>query len=193
MTPNYLPYDELRSIAKDGDLLLWRPASLVGRAICLGTSIGKRQWIRYSHASMVAWGPNGRLYNLEMIQRYGGRHRPLSLDVAKYPKSCELWKPVNDGYDGEGAARRMLWLLGQHYGWLDFVHVGLRSLFPRMLLPKWENSPDPDQPLVCSSSFAWAARTGGGVEPCPGKNDADISPADLATSGFASYYGTPVI
>lgn len=189
---NLVPYEDFRSLVRDGDLLLWHPVSLAGKAICLGSSIKHRTWVRYSHASMAAFAKNGRLYSLEMVQWRGGRHQPLSRDVGKYPGSCELWKPVSQDYDGLGAVHQMMWLLGQSYGWMDFLHIFLRGVFPHVLLPKWPNSDDPDQPLVCSSSFHWAARTGGRVTCCY-KPDAEVSPADLSLSPAFRYIATPVL
>ena len=188
-----MPYDEMRGLVRSGDLLLWRPTSLVGKIICLGTSIGTRRWVRHSHASMAAWGMNQRLYHLEMLQGKGGRHVPLSRHVAKYPRSCEVWRPVNPSFDGEGAVRAMLWLMGQHYGWSDFAKIVLRNLLPHFVLPLPANTDDPDEPRVCSTSYAWAARIGGGVAPLPDQPDLVISPADLAQSGFASYLATPFL
>ncbi len=186
-------YDDLRSDIRNGDLLLWRPTSLLGRAICLGTSIGKWRWVRHSHASMAARGPNGRVYALEMMQWVGGRHHPLSEQVRRYPLSCEVWRPVSPDFDGDGAVRHMLWLMGQHYGWRSFARIAVRNLLPHMILPKRMNSDDPDQSLVCSGAYAWAAARGGGVPPLPNKLDIEISPADLALSGFARYLATPFL
>ncbi|HUW09569.1 MAG TPA: hypothetical protein VM537_07540 [Anaerolineae bacterium] len=189
---NLVPYNELRNSVRNGDLLLWRATTIPGRIICLGTSLRHRQRIRHSHASMAAWGANGRLYNLEMIQWYGGRHVWLSGQVDKFPRSCEVWRPIAPRYDGYGAVQQMLWLMGQHYGWANFIHLAVRTMFPHIILPKPKNSIDPDQPLVCSSAYSWAARTGGQVSPCPNKSDIDITPADLALSGFAHYLATPI-
>lgn len=181
------PYEQFRDEIRDGDLLLWRPTSLLGRAICLAT------WADYSHASMAAWNDNGRLYNLEMVQWQGGRHVLLSHQLAKWPGSCEVWRPRSDFFDGHGAVKQMMWLLGQHYGWSDFARITTRLFFPRIVLPKAVDSDDPDVPRVCSAAYCFAARTGGGFAPCPGKPDLEVSPADLAKSQFASYIGTPTL
>jgi len=186
-------YDQLRGVVFNGDMLLWRPVNLAGRVIALGTSLRYRKRIVHSHASMAAWGANGRLYSLELIQWHGGRHLHLSDELKRYPYSCEVWKPEDKSFCREGAVRQMLWLMGQHYGWRNFLHITVRMLFPHFLLPTPKNSDDPDQPLVCSSAYSWAARTGGGVAPCPQLQDHDVSPADLALSKFAKYYATPVV
>ncbi len=190
--PRLVLYQDLRETVRDGDLLLWRPTSLPGRMIRLGSSLVRWKWIPYSHASMAAWGQNGRLYNLEQIQWLGSQHKPLSKLLARYPGSCEIWRPVDPSFDGQGAVRQMLWLMGQHYGWSTFPRIILRTTFPGLLAPA-ENSDDPDQPLVCSSAYSFAARTGGGIAPCPQKPDVEVSPADLALSGFARYHATPVL
>lgn len=190
---NLVPYDELRSLVLDGDLLLWRPVNIPGRLFCLISSIYHRQWTRHSHASMAAWAPNRRLYNLEMIQWVGGRHIPLSLQVAHYPQSCEIWRPLSDKFDGERAVHHMLWLMGQHYGWCDLLRIATTHSLPKLFQHRPVNSDDPDEPRVCSSAYAWAARTGGGIDPCPAKPDRFVTPADLALSGFAKYLATPIL
>jgi hypothetical protein len=191
-----VPYEELRPQIRDGDWLLWHPTSLIGRGIALGTSIRQRRWIRYSHASLAGWyhcGTIHRLYNLEMLQHKGGRRVPLSIQVAQYPRSCEVWRPLDPNYNGRMVIEQMKWLLNQPYGWSDFLRLTIRQLCPHAVLPLAVNSDDPDQPLVCSASVSWSVRTGDMKSPCPDKADKDVSPADLFLSGFARYLATPVI
>ena len=176
-------YDEVRGDVHDGDLLLWRPVNAIGRLIAGATGT------HISHASMAAWR-GGRLYNLEMIQWAGGQHQPLSTQVAKWPHSCEVWRPQSDQFNGKGAVEAMLWLMGQRYGWGDFCRISVRTLLPKALIPQAIDSFDPDVPRVCSSSYAWAARTGGNETCCPGKPDLDVSPGDLVKSTFARYLFT---
>lgn len=183
---NLVAYQDLRQIVRNGDLLLWRARTLSGRVIQLFTG-------GYSHASMAAWARHGRLYTLEMLQGRGGRHIPLSDYLHDYPQDCQIWRPVSPAFDGDGAVLQMLWLMGQYYGWRNFLHIAARILAPKLAFQSPPNSHDPDQALVCSSAYAWAARTGGGVAPCPDTPDADITPADLAASGFAQYLATPVL
>jgi hypothetical protein len=185
-TEQPLPYESLRSLVRDGDLLLWKPVGLPGRIIAWGTRSC------YSHASMAAWR-HGRLWNLEMVQWRGGQHVHLSQQIARYPGSCAVWRPRNLAFDGVGAVHEMLWLMGQNYGWWDLARIAVRNVLPHCVLPQAVDSDDPEVPRVCSASYHWAARIGGGIAPCPGKADLDVSPRDLYAGGFADYLGTPVL
>lgn len=180
-------YDAARERILDGDVLLWRPTSLMGRAIRFGS---KQQ---YSHASMAGWcrpaGNGARLRNIEMTQWYGGRSRPLSEQVALYPGKIDVWRP-NDPYDGAGAVKQMLWLCGQHYGWSDFAAMTVRIVLPNIALPTPIDCDDPDIARVCSPSVSYAARTGGGRKPRAGLPDLWTKPGDLAHPEFATYQFT---
>jgi hypothetical protein len=139
---------------------------------------------------MAGFDPQGRLRNVEMVQWAGGRRPYLSDQIRQFPGSCEVWRPRPIEYDGHGALVAMLWLVGQPYGWTDFARVAVRHVFPRIVLPKAVNSDCPDEPRVCSASVAWAIRVSNGIEPVPGVPDLDVSPGDLAASGFLAYQFT---
>jgi len=192
MKQNLVSYADLRNTVQPGDLLLWHPSSLVGYAICLGQTISTRRFARYCHASMAAWN-HDRLYNLEMTGWYGGRHIPLSRLLKKHPGKCEIWRPKDPLFNGSGAVNQMLWLCGQHYSYLLLMRVAVRQFVPAKILPRIRNRNDPDQPLICSAAYAFAARTGGHIAPCENKFDREVSPQDLALSGFAEYLATPFL
>jgi hypothetical protein len=122
-----------------------------------------------------------------MVQWAGGRRTPLSEQVIRYPGTCQVWRPIDPRYDGHAALVQMLWLIGQPYGWSDFALVALHRICPRMLRAALPNSSSPDRPRVCSPSVAWAIRTSNGIAAVPSVPDDEISPGDLADSGFAAY------
>jgi len=175
-------YGEVRGEIRDGDVLLWKPTTLAGRLICWGTGQP------YSHASMAAWDPAGRLRNVEMIQWRGGCYEPLSQHVERYPGRCEVWRPKRPLYNGQAAVVAMLWLLGRPYGWMDLLHIAAEKVMGihhcRL------DSDSPDTLRFCSESIAYSLRVGAKIIACPGKADSQVSPGDLAASGFADYQFT---
>ena len=175
----HVGYAEARPQIHDGDILLWKPATIIGRLICWATGQA------YSHASMAAYDPDGRLRNVEMIQHKGGKSEPLSAQVQKYPGRCEVWRPNRPLYDGPAAVVPMLWLLGQPYGWLDFCLIAVQRLLGLRI--RRPNSNSPTWLRFCSESIAYALRVGPKIVCCPGKDDSEVSPGDLADPRFADY------
>ena len=180
-------YAKARSSICSGDVLLWRPTTLMGRLIARGTKAV------YSHASMAGWEPNGRmnpnrrLRNVELAQFHGGRHLPLSGFVERYPGLIDVYRPT-EPYDGDRALEWILWLCSQDYGWADFaLMVVLRGF--RWKLPTPADSPDPDLPRVCSAGVAWAIHYGGGRKVDSQKSDFLIFPGELADP-FSRYQCT---
>jgi hypothetical protein len=167
----------------DGDVLLWRPTSLLGRGIAWGTGS-----IR-SHASMAGWWYD-TLENVEMLQFAGGRVADLQHEVTRWPGSCDVYRPLPP-YNGFGALQQMKRLISQDYGWLDFLYIVLHRYLRLPTIPL-RNSDDPEEPRVCSAADAWAVRTGGGKLVDERACDAEIVPGDLADEEFSRYVLTLV-
>lgn len=178
-----LAYPQARRYIHNGDVLLWRPSSLLGRLICLGTRA------RYSHASLAGWWGDV-LLNIEMVQWQGGQIVRLSQQVARWPGLCDVFRPQRQ-YSGRGAVERMVKLVGQRYGWADFWHLFVRrySPIPHAALP---NSDDPDQPRVCSAAVAWALRTGGCLSAARRRKivDSETTPGGLLRWPWLKYVCT---
>ncbi len=171
-------FDQAREEIQDGDILLWRPTSLLGRLIARGTGSV------YSHASMAAGLCDG-LANLEMLQWRGGCVSNLAKQVQRWPGSCDVFRP-RPSYDARHAVDQMFRLVQQDYGWADFVFIlGYRYL--RLPLPCRRDTYDPEQPRVCSAAVAWAIRTGAGLRVDERACDAEIVPGDLANPEFSNY------
>jgi hypothetical protein len=169
---------------RDGDILLWRPTSLVGRIIAQGTgSI-------YSHASMAGWW-NSALMNVEMLQFRGGQAACLKKQVRRWPGCCDVYRPRSPLYAGEDALYQMKRLISQPYGWQDFAFI-VAHRYLRLPLVDPADSMDPAKPRVCSAAVAWAVRTGCGLRVDQRACDAEIVPGDLADEEFSSYVLTLV-
>jgi hypothetical protein len=177
-----VPYREAVLEIRDGDILLWRATSLVGRAIA------RRTKSKYSHAAMARF-MRGRLWTIEMLQWYGGRADHLESQVRRWPGACDVFRPYPI-YNGDCAAWEMDRLVGQDYGWADFAYITFHrlGLDPRHI----PNSDEPEQPRVCSAGVAWAARTGGRRIVRGDRTDMEIVPGDLADEDFSRYLLTLV-
>ena len=171
-------FDQAREEIQDGDILLWRPTSLLGRLIARGTGSV------YSHASMAAGLCDG-LANLEMLQWRGGCVSNLAKQVQRWPGSCDVFRP-RPSYDVRHAVDQMFRLVQQDYGWLDFAYiVGYRYL--RLPLLPLADTHDPEQPRVCSAAVAWAIRTGGGCGSMSGPATRRSCPGTWPIRRFSNY------
>ena len=158
-----------------GDILLWRPTSLLGRAIARGTHSV------YSHASMAAWFC-GLLANLEMVQWAGGRVANLEKQVKRWPGSCDVLR-VPMIAQPQYVVSQMFRLVQQDYGWEDYAYI-VASRYLRLPLAVWADTRDPEQPRVCSAAVAWAIRTCAGLRADPRRSDAETVPGDWPTRIF---------
>ncbi len=148
-------FDRAREEIVDGDVLLWRPTSLLGRLIAWATRS------TYSHASMATWLCDD-VAALEMLQWRGGCASNLKKQGDRWPGSCDVFRPRYPSGDARYAVDQMFLLVQQDYGWLDFAYiVGHRYL--RLPLLPMADTRDPEQPRVCSAAVAWAIRTGAGL------------------------------
>src|SRR5512143_49955 len=85
---NILPYEDVRSSIRDGDVFMYRVRNLPSRLI---------QWAtrsRYSHAGLAAWW-NGRLMVLEAVGK-GVVVTPLSANVRHYHGDVEWFMCVDE-------------------------------------------------------------------------------------------------
>jgi hypothetical protein len=165
--PLTIRYQQVRKLILNGDLLLWRPTSLVGRCIARGTRA------KYSHAALAGWWGDC-LMSLEFLQWRGGSAVTLSSLVAAYPGKCHVYRlPGRTPDDRNRAVSRMARRMGSPYGWRDFAKLAAARLFG------YEVESDSDTqagriadsaPLVCSSAVAAAWEL----------SDLLLAPADLA-------------
>jgi len=177
----------------DGDLLLWRPTSLMGRIIA---ACGRSE---YSHAGMAAW-VGVRLDSLDMVQWRGGVRGPLTDLVARHPGRCDWYEAVPYlgelgntpiWYDREGAVRTMGRFVGRRYGCRAIILVSLRHMpIARLLCPVPSDDEHSHLPAFCSGAVSIACTDGGGIDPVPQLAHRLTEPGDLARSLLCRYRAT---
>lgn len=167
-----LSYDAARYRIRNGDLLLWRPTSWMGRLIARGTGSP------YSHAAMAGWFGDV-LLQFEFLQAHGGRAVTLSSQIGRWPAACDVYRVAH--LHGRKAVEAIARRTGQPYGWLDFARITLARL-GRIAAPWWPTATDDpplERPLVCSAAVADAIRRGD-VYIRAGEPAWSITPGDLA-------------
>lgn len=181
-----LQYDRVRQQIADGDLLLWRPTSLLGRMIAT-LSRGP-----YSHAAMATWWGRDCLYLIDMVFT-GGRAVTLSSQVSRFPGRID-WYRANPGWkfkwDRMATVDRMRRRAGERYGFANL----LRNVLSYSVLTRWLVKPNLDDlengtPPLCSQAIS-ADYRGGGVDSVLGLADSWTTPNDLARSMFFELQGT---
>ena len=179
----------IQKTIKDGDITLWRPTGMFGRAICAGSGS------QYAHAGMLVWiqqpFKKWRLCSMDMIRGPGGVMQPLDRMVERWPGTIDVYQ-ANPGkrlpkWDGDNAAGYFMdHFLGLEYG-EDAVRVVARTQIPilRWLFRVDHNDEAiADGPPFCSHAVAAASYQGGGVDPVPNRSPAFTWPGDLANSTF---------
>lgn len=159
-----LSYSQARPRIRSGDLLLWRPTSLMGRIICSLT----RQ--PYAHVGLAGWigephdGPNSVLMAYEFLQWYGGVAVTLSSQVQRWPGKCDVFRFIGpEMHHNRRAMLRMARRTGNSYGWRNFWRVGFRRWFrfwtgldALVGMDTTDGRVDESTPLVCSEAVAAA-------------------------------------
>ena len=114
---------------RTGDILLFRPTSIMGYIAALFT------WSRYSHATLVSV-EDGVTYCLEVREFSGGRKIELEKYLKEEPSVVEVWRVrYTSRHFGPLAVEKMQEFVGVKYGWLHvFAAVLLR--FVRALCSK---------------------------------------------------------
>ncbi len=170
---NNLPYEDVRSRIRDGDVLMYRGRTIPSRVI---------QWAtrsRYSHAGLAAWW-NGRLMVLEAVGR-GVVVTPLSANVRHYHGDVEWFTCVEDIPDAD--RHRMIEFaqqeLGKEYAHWKAIMLGLRILFLKG--EKQRDELRRARQLFCSQYVAEVYNSVG-KDLKTGVSDRFMSPADIARS-----------
>ncbi len=170
---NNLPYEDVRSSIKDGDVLMYRGRNIPSRVI---------QWAtrsRYSHAGLAAWW-NGRLMVLEAVGR-GVVVTPLSSNVRRYHGDVEWFTCVENIPDAD--RHRMIKFaqqeLGKEYARWKAIALGLRILFLKG--EKQRDELRRARQLFCSHYVAEVYNSVG-KDLKRGVSDRFMSPADIASS-----------
>jgi hypothetical protein len=162
-----LSYDEARGLIRSGDVLLWRPTSLMGRMICRLT----RQ--PYAHVGLAGWigespdGTNSVLMAFEFLQWYGGIAVTLSSQAHRWPGKCDVFRFTAPEFAWEYRRRRAMLRMarrtGSRYGWRNFWRVGFRRWFRFWTgldalagVDFTDGRVDESTPLVCSEAVAAA-------------------------------------
>jgi hypothetical protein len=170
---NALPYEDVRSSIRDGDVLMYRGRSLPSRLIQWATGS------RYSHAGLAAWW-NGRLMVLEAVGK-GVVVTPLSANVRRYHGDVEWFTCVE--YVPASDRNRMIEFaqqeLGKEYARWKAIKLGLRILFQKG--EKQRDELRRARQLFCSQYVAEVYNSVG-KDLKRGASDRFMSPADVASS-----------
>ena len=182
-----LEYDSVRNRIADGDLLLFRPTSLLGRWIASVTRT------RYSHAGLAVWWGRDSLMLVDMVFT-GGRAVTLSSQVERYPGRIDWFRANPDhrhSWNRQATVEAMIRRAGTPYGFRGLLRQTLSySFLTRWLVrPSFDDGNGSFSPgESCSQAVAGAYRAGG-VDSVLGLGDAWTTPGDLSHSMFFEEQG----
>jgi len=207
MTPDAsrkIAYPSNRSLIWNGDLLLFRPATRIGRLIArAGRSeychVGTAVWARSQLLGTAVWA-RSQLLCCD-TRATGGRRVRLSRLVEAYPGAIDLYRPLYTGSEEAAHAKREWvadWVFRHAeglYGWGSILKMSLlHAPVLRWLIDAHEYRDDVEagtmQP-VCSELRSIADRLAGD-DPVPNLADRLTEPGDLARSTLYRYLGTLV-
>ena len=159
---------------KPGDILLFRPTSIMGYLASLFT------WSRYSHAAMVSV-IDGVTYCLEVREFLGGR----KIELEKYGGKYEVWRLKDSPYSrfGEHAVLRMSEYIGVEYGWKHIIEAVLLRF-----VRAYGSRECRKHPPFCSETVSRAYRDAG-IDLRPDIADRFTLPGDLAGSPYLEKIG----
>lgn len=171
-----------------GDLLLWLPTSLLGRAIAT-LSRGP-----FSHAALADWGEVGALVMLDQVF-LGGRRVELADQVRRYPGRI-VWFRANPGrrfsWNRWATVLRMRRYVDIPYGFGNLWKNALSySVLTRWIVRPSEDDGQNGTPPICSQAVSAAYRAGG-IDPVLGVGDCWTTPNQLANSLFFQQQGVLV-
>lgn len=186
-----IAYSYLRSIAKDGGVLLFRGRGLFSKAI---QAAGRAP---YSHAALLVWW-HFRLLVIESREGKGVRVVPLSSVLAE-GADVELWEAREHVTpDRDAIIVEALGWLSSRYGWRTIARLIIgKVLLPVAWIPvvgalvrRWtrplrDSRGRPTAGIVCSELVARCWQSGGVdlVPDLPDFDDAVIEPGDLPRGG----------
>lgn len=205
MAKIYKTFEQARPRFERADLLLKRPTSRWGRAICI-VSISE-----YSHAAMLATRADCGWAVLDVMENRGGSSRPFEKIVAEEPGVWDHFK-VNTirfpEFDREEAELRMWKFDDCEYGWWELRKASLVFLPGIRLFQKidqlaidngktvdlFDKDGKPLKPIppFCSMAYAIASDEGGGVDPVRHLRHSMTTPGHLAQSHLFTYECTLV-
>jgi hypothetical protein len=178
------PYPEVRDRIYNGNLLLFRPSTYVGRVIAGGDRSP------YSHVARVEREPSGTLWSLEFLQWHGPVMRQLFGYVKDYPGLIDVYRANTDRYpeyDPAAAVREMRDLMKQfegRYGWRNAARVGVSYVpFGRLAWRSWVSRRKDNGKLAphCSDSTS-RCDIAAGIDPVPGTPSWATLPGDFRRS-----------
>lgn len=148
----------------------------------------------YSHSAMLR-KDSKHVDVLELREFIGGRSTPLEAQVARWPGMIDVFSPDYERwplFDSVGAVEVMRHLTGREYGYTGVARLALAKV--PLLWRCWPLETDEFTDVIentgapfCSHAVCSACRIGGGVDPCPRKADARVTPNDLTWSLFFKY------
>lgn len=194
MEERNLTWREARLVLRTGDLLLYKPDSLEGRAIVRetgGTS---------SHAAMVAvvqladdLHAHKHFLQCETVQHHAARLICLHGQVKAYPGLIRVYRvnrELSPDFRPDMAFAFFRKASGFGYSWLFIWAVFFRRLFGRWF-PVPKNTCNPEYPRDCSGLYHAAMRCWADG-PVDEEFDADCTPTTLEQSRGYTYLCTLV-
>lgn len=200
----FVPFEEAKSLIKEGDILLFKGSGLIGFLIKRYTD-GDHSHVAMAHLDGETWEC------VEFREFIGGRSVSLKSQVDANPTQIDVFRPlnkisyqevdkesgkvvfINKSYDEETAKRTVQEIIkwtGQSYGWKNIWGMLVRFL-PLVKLFSKQNTDDDDlaKAKVCSTAVTVALRKNY-IDPVPYLADDRVSPADLARSPLLQYLFT---
>lgn len=160
-----------------GDVLLFRPTTIAGRAAAL------LSWSRYSHAAMIDISDSAA-YVLDVNGFTNGRRVLLADYVRESPIKAEIYRYTKDETAGFYAAIAMRDIVTRPYGWWHILTSWLAWLLPFVRRRECtKHAP------FCSEAVAQAYRLGAEIDLVPSRSDRFTMPKHLAESDFLERVG----
>lgn len=200
---SFVPYEEVKDLIKEGDILLFRGTGLIGFFIKRYTN-GDHSHVAMAHLDGDTWEC------VEFREFMGGRSVSLRSQVAAYPTMIDVFRPldsvsyqvlgkcneieiVKKQYSKEVAAntvKNIIRWTGQPYGWVNIFAMIARFVpFIRLFTKQNTDDDELSEAKVCSTAVTIALRKNY-MDPVPYLADDRVSPADLARSPLLQYLFT---
>ena len=181
MNRTILNYEDIRSLIKNGDILLYRGTGIFSRLIiwASGRKIKLEKRYRKSHVEYAAWWDNKRLMALGAVKK-GVIPTPLSNNVKNYHGTVELYKADLSDIQREIIMEYALSQLGKKYSRLGkMIKLGWMLITgkPRDKRDAYREAND----IKCSRYIS-AGYNLAGADPVKGLSDEDITPSEIARS-----------
>jgi hypothetical protein len=183
-------YQNVRGQIRDGDIFCWDHTRLLHSRVIAWFErwVTRRPFATESHASVARWWGTSQLFDLGVIEGYGGHPIRLVEQVRQYPGLCHVYR--HPKLHAARMAEGMGYRCGRRYGWWDIFYVTLAGFRKLLHLPRlWRLELTDQSTLDCSDSVAYESLRAGfdGETPDDWPDPPGVTPVDLAEY-LAPYY-----